>query len=217
MNRPLRPAAATSVRSACGALMFAFACAGPVFADEPPDLVLTIYVQNDAPLETWLLRSAERETSRIFRQFGIELQWREQRPAASDDVRAPEVSFVLMSPAMGARKSAIEHVADTTLATGSQRTGRSFVFCDRVAAAAKRHALSESPVLAHIFMHELGHMITNIGHDSSGVMQASLELREAGFFGFTDAQIRAIRSALAAATATDAPRLALRLAPELSR
>jgi len=216
MRRPLSPAA-LAVRSACGALMFALASAGPVSADEPPNFVVTIYVQNEAPVDTRLLRSAEQETGRVFRQFGIELQWREHHPAAGEDAPAPEVSIVLMSAEMGARKSRIERVADTTLATGSRRTGRAYVFCDRVTTTARQHALSESLVLAHAFMHELGHMVANVGHDSRGIMRESLELREDGFFGFTDAQIRAIRRALAEATASDAPRLALRLGPELSR
>jgi hypothetical protein len=197
--------------------MFALASAGPASADQPPDFAVIVYVQNDAPVDAWLLRWAEQETGRVFRQFGIDLQWREHRSAAIDDVRAPEVSIVLMSAAMGAQKSKIDHVAETTLATGSRRTGRSFVFCDRVAATARQHAVTENLVLARAFMHELGHMIANVGHDSHGIMRESLELREAGFVGFTDRQVRALRSALAAATASDAPRLALRLAPELSR
>ncbi|HEY7169949.1 MAG TPA: hypothetical protein VH417_03820 [Vicinamibacterales bacterium] len=216
MKRPSWPAAAV-LRIVCGALIGAHACAGAVYADEPPDFTVIINVQNEAPVARWLLGSAEQETGRVFRQFGVDLQWRESRRAASDDVQAPEVSIVLMSAAMGARKSKTDHVADTTLAIGSRRTGRSYVFCDRVAATARQHALSEDMVLAHAFMHELGHMIANVGHDAHGIMRESLELRAAGFFGFTAAQIRAMRSALADAAATDAPRLALRLAPELAR
>jgi hypothetical protein len=197
--------------------MFALASAGPVSADEPPDFVVTIYVQNEAQIDRSLLRSAQQEASRVFRQFGIELQWREHRPAAGDHVPAPEVSIVLMSAEMAARKSQSEQVADATLATSSRRTGRAYVFCDRVTTTARQHAISENLVLARAFMHELGHMIASVGHASRGIMRATLELREAGFFGFTDAQIRAMRGALAAAAGSDAPWLALRLAPELSR
>src|SRR5437762_2313492 len=113
MNGSIWPATAvTALQRAGWALVCTLACTGTVAANEPSDFAVIIHVQNDAPVDTSLLRSAEQETSRVFRQFGVELRWREHRTPASDDVRAPEVSIVLMSAAMGARKSQIEHVAD---------------------------------------------------------------------------------------------------------
>ena len=200
-----------------GALMFSLSASPAAFAAKPSDYVVTVHVQNDAPVDGWLLRSAEQEASRVFRQIGVDLRWLAHGTAPGGDGRSPEVSIVLMSAEMGARKSRIEQLSDKILARGSRWTGRAYVFCDRVSDVARQHALSEGMVLAHAFTHELGHMIANIGHDANGIMREALELRAAGFFGFTDAQKRAIREALAEATAADAPRLALRLAPDPAR
>jgi len=72
-------------------------------------------------------------------------------------------------------------------------------------------------MLAHVLMHELGHMIANIGHEPFGVMRKFLELKETGFFGFTAAQKVAIRAALAGAMATPVPMIALRAVPDMTR
>jgi hypothetical protein len=197
-----------------GALLLSLSASPAAFAAKPANYVVTVHVQNDAPVDRWLLRSAQQETSHAFLQFGVDLRWLEPGTAPGGDGRSPEVSIVLMSAEMGARKSRIEQLPDKILARGSRRTGRAYVFCDRVSDVARQHALSEGVVLAHAFTHELGHMIANIGHDANGIMREALELRSAGFFGFTDAQQRAIRQALAEASAADAPRLALRLAPD---
>jgi hypothetical protein len=206
-------AAPRLIRRVMGMLVMVMALSRLVSAEQPPDYVVIVHVQNEAPVAPWLLHSAEEETARAFRRIGVELRWRESGTQSGENTGAPEVSIVLMSAAMGAKKARIEHIPDSTLATASRLTGRAYVFCDRVRDVSNRYALDERLLLARTFTHELGHTLASIGHDTIGAMKGSLELTQAGFFGFTDAQGRAIRHALAAAMAADVPKLALRVAP----
>src|SRR5262245_2503939 len=185
-----------------------------VVGEERGEYIVIVRVQNDASVPTRLLHAAEQASARRFRDLGVELRWREPSAVALADTRAPEVSIVLMSAAMGARKSDREHLRDNTVATSSKRTGRAYVYCERVRQVALQHAMAEDQVLARVFTHERGHMIANIGHDTLGAMRATMEMTDAAFLGFTDPQRRAIREALAAAMATDAPQLALRAVPD---
>jgi len=97
------------------------------------------------------------------------------------------------------------------LATASKAAGRSYLFHDRLIRAAEQHGLSEVDVFSHALTHEIVHMIANFGHDAVGIMREQLELTGAGFFGFTDAQKKAMRTALREAMATSAPVMALRV------
>jgi len=213
IERAYRPPPPLLTRRVMGMLVIVMALSPIASAQQPPEYVVVVHVQNDASLPGWLLHAAESETDRVFRRLGVELHWREAGTAGGQDTGAPEVSIVLMSAAMGAKKARIEHIPDSTLATASRLTGRAYVFCDRVRNVSNGYALDERMLLARTFTHELGHTLASIGHNTTGAMKGSLELTQAGFFGFTAAQGRAIRQALAAAMAADVPKLALRVAP----
>jgi len=202
-------------RTLSGAVVVALLASHGALAQARLDYAVVVHVQNDAAIPSSLLLAAEQAAGNMFKQVGIELRWQEPAAPERDGTREPEVSIVLMSRTMAAKKSASDHIADGAVATSSQRTGRAYVFCERVSKVAHQHAMAEGQVLAHVFTHELGHMIADIGHETIGVMRGTIDTTEAGFFGFTEAQRRAIRDALAIAMATDAPRLALRVTPKL--
>jgi hypothetical protein len=123
----------------------------------------------------------------------------------------------MLSTSMAAEKARLDGVPTITLATSSQSTGRAHVFYARLTAVAAERQYDDGLMLAHVLMHELGHMIANIGHETFGVMRKFLEVKEAGFFGFTAAQKVALQTALARAMATPVPMIALRSAPDMSR
>jgi hypothetical protein len=201
-------------RTAAGLLcLLALAATPTVAVQARPEFRILVHVQNYARLDRRLLARAEADTARVFAPMAVEIAWLHETAAEESEVALPQFSIVLMSPAMAADKSRREHVASTTIATGSRSTGRAYVFCERVFAAAERHALSEGGVFGRVLAHELGHMIGGVGHDAPGIMGERLELNEAGFFRFTRAQEETIRAALREAMAANAPMLALRQAP----
>jgi hypothetical protein len=193
-----------------------FTATGHANAASPPPLNIIIEIQNYALVKKRTLQTAKQETARLFAQMRIQIEWREG-PQALGDLHVPAFSVVMLSTSMAAEKASRDGVPSITLATSSKDTGRAYVFCDRLWAVAKEQELNEGLMLAHVLTHELGHMIANIGHDTLGIMRKYLELKEAGFFGFTPAQKTAIRAALAGAMTTPAPMIALRAVADRAR
>jgi hypothetical protein len=209
-----------------GLMMASLAGTGrPTFAATPDqaasDLVraqlnVLVEIQNYALVSKGTLHSARLETARVFSRMGIQIEWREG-PKSLSDVNIPAFSILMLSRSMAASKANSDCVPPMTLAISSKNTGRAYVFWDRVAAAAREQVLSDGLLLSHVMTHELGHMTANIGHDGLGIMRPFLELREAGFFGFTSPEKAAIRATLQRALDSPVPMIALRAAPGIAR
>jgi hypothetical protein len=196
---------------------FLLISAATLVASPPPLPPLTIVVrlENYAPVNKRPLSYAKRETARIFRQMGVRIEWQDQWVPVAD-VGAPAFSVVLLSPSMAVEKSRRDEVVGSALAISSQRTGRAYVFYERLCTAADAHGLDEGLLLSEVMNHELGHMIADLEHDSVGIMRKFLATRSSEFFTFTRAQQAAIRSALTAAMKADVPMIALRAAPDFT-
>ena len=196
--------------------LVAFATTGRANGAPPPPFNIVVDIQNYAMVDKWTLRTAKSETGRVFAQMGIQIDWRESSQVI-ERVGVPAFSIVMLSTSMAAEKARRDGVPTVTLATSSQSTGRAYVFYARLSAVAAERKYDGGLMLAHVLMHELGHMIANIGHETFGVMRKFLELKEAGFFGFTDAQKVAIQTALAGAMAMPVPMIALRSTRDMAR
>lgn len=196
--------------------LLAFPSTGRANGAPPPQFDIIVEIQNYAGVDKWTLRTAKSETGRVFAQMGIQINWREG-PQAIERVGAPAFSIVMLSTSMAAEKTRRDGVPTTTLATSSQSTGRAHVFCARLSALANERKFDEGLMLGHVLVHELGHMIADVGHETVGIMRKFLELKEVGFFGFTSAQKVAIQAALAGAIAMPVPMIALRAEPDMSR
>ena len=197
--------------------LIGFTATGRVFAAPPPQFKIVVNIENYAPVERSPLQTAKRETARVFRQMGIEIEWRDRWVQAAGDMSVPAFSVVMLSPSMAAEKTKRDGVASETLAISSQKTGRAYVFYERLVKFSQQDELDEGLMLGYALMHELGHMIADLRHDGLGIMRQFLELRQTGFLGFTRAQKAAIRTALANAMKTSAPLFALRALPDLAR
>jgi hypothetical protein len=196
--------------------LLALTATGRANGAPPPQFNIIVEIQNYAMVDKWTLRTAKSETGRVFAQMGIQIEWQEG-PQAIGPVGVPVFSVVMLSTSMAAEKTRRDSIPTITLATSSKSTGRAYVFYSRLSAVAAERELDEGLMLGHALMHELGHMIANIGHDTVGIMRKFLELKEAGFFGFTSAQKVAIQAALRGAMATPVPMIALRAAPDMAR
>ena len=197
--------------------LIGFTATGRVFAAPPPQFKIVVNIENYAPVERAPLQTAKRETARVFRQMGIEIEWRDRWVPAAGDMNVPAFSAVMLSSSMAAEKARRDGVARETLAVSSQKTGRAYVFYERLVKFSQQDDLDEGLMLSYALMHELGHMIADLRHDGLGVMRQYLELRQTGFLGFTRAQKAAIRTALANAMNTSAPLFALRALPDRAR
>lgn len=199
------------------AWLIGFAATSRVFAAPPPQFKIVVNIENYAPVERSPLQTAKRETARVFREMGIEIEWRDRWVQAPGDTSVPAFSVVMLSPSMAAEKTRRDGVASETVAISSQKTGRAYVFYERLVRFSEQDELDEGLMLGYTLMHELGHMIADLRHDGLSIMRQFLELRQTGFLGFTRAQKAAIRTALANAMKTSAPFFALRALPNLAR
>lgn len=172
------------------------------------DLRLPVVVQliDYAQVHPGDWRAAVRETDHIFRKVAIEVHWR-------PSVQAPEFDVILLSPAMVARKTRDDRLGDAVVARCSKAAGRAYIFVSRVLARANARGLNRGAFLARVIAHELGHMIGDLKHSTTGVMREELQWNEAGHFLFSPDEGKALRQSVEGAIATGAPQRALRTGP----
>ena len=113
-------------------------------------------------------RATIRETDRIFHKVAIEVHWR-------PGVQAPEFDVILLSPAMVARKTRDDRLGDAVVARCSKRAGRAYIFVSRVLARANARGLNRGAFRARVIAHELGHMIGDLKHSTTGIMREQLQ------------------------------------------
>lgn len=83
---------------------------------------------------------------------------------------------------------------------------RAWVFYDRIVETGEVSGVNVATLLARTITHELGHVVAGLTHSQYGVMRAYAELTSAGFQEFEEPQRRAIKDAVARATASPQPR-----------
>jgi|KBSSwiStaDraftv2_1062776.scaffolds.fasta_scaffold21587_2 hypothetical protein len=141
------------------------------------------------------LATAEHHVARVFGAAGITIVWREVPPTAA---AAPDqVTVLILSEAMIEAKTAKDGIAPSVLGTAvPPPTRRAWIFFRRIEDAAFQQDQSPGLVLGHVIVHEVAHMVANIGHSEAGVMAAAFSPSLETFQGFTSEQGRELRAAV---------------------
>jgi hypothetical protein len=154
-----------------------------------------------------ILLQAQAETARIYAAIGVKLVW-------TDPSRAlPLLTVKIVSePILGTQNG----VADAMgFAPGADEgTGRvAYASYGRIDASAQRHRTEVAKVLGHVIAHELGHILLARGaHSKAGIMngrwnQFHMDLIAVSLLGFTNQQVKLIRSRVAEMNAHHARKL----------
>jgi len=136
---------------------------------------LIVFVYNDARVPESVLARAERETSRVFRDAGVSIEWGNRC-----DVRGVErIESVLKTTVPTLRVRIVPHSRDLSddvfgvAFLGADGVGQQAdVFYDNVAALSKQTFRSSGEVLAYVMAHELGHLVLGSNsHAPIGLMR----------------------------------------------
>jgi hypothetical protein len=172
------------------------------------DAVITVHVEDYArvPAEDWTV--VQREVAQIYETAGVTVTW-------AGPLRTPQHQW----PRDGVRRVALVIVnievpfagdpRDTADVVGraAAEYSRAWVFANRVTEAARTGAVDANVLLARVIAHEIGHLLLpNQKHAARGIMRASLEREQVGFFGFTLEQAAFIRAGIQRLRATHAQR-----------
>jgi len=132
------------------------------------DCKLMVYVRA-RPQPGGLLRQAEQAAAEMFRDIGVEVQWRSARAKAVGNGCGIPIEVQIDADAHGAQVNP-NALAYATLFGGSGTCIH--VFMDRVVRGRKIDLATT--VLAHVLVHELTHVIEQINrHSTDGVMKAN--------------------------------------------
>ena len=151
------------------AMMLAFAVTAGVSAnarqsEENARLKVRVFVDNNA-VQPSVLHLAEGIADRMFATAGVRIEWRGHSPEGG-----PPRGGAL---AIGLASNTPEHLLPGALAFARVYEGVHIdVFCDRLDRMAPGSKMAV-PLLAHVLVHEITHMIQGIDrHSESGVMKS---------------------------------------------
>jgi hypothetical protein len=162
-------------------------------AQENAPVALAIEMRDLARMPLAVLRDTKSEVGRTFLASGVRVVWTD--PAASPAEATTLKVFVVGSEASVSRGA--EETGATLVGLAPHSGNWVQVFYGRVAAAVARRPVSVSVVLAHVIVHELGHLLLPPdSHASFGIMRRAVDLEQPSLRRFTDAQSRLIRAAV---------------------
>lgn len=178
--------------------------------DSQENARLTVSVYNDAEVPADVLKLAENEASRVFRQAGIELYWLNCRiPAVSEDASRAcrealfpdHLHLRIVRKALGLKGE--------TMGISFQSDDGSGCYADLFYEPMEQLHQSEgtdmASLLGHVAAHEIGHLLLGTNsHSSAGIMHArwtAEELASARVGGliFSENESRRMKAKLAAA------------------
>jgi hypothetical protein len=181
------------LRVAALAITLSAAARTPALATDSP--TLAVKVIDYAHAASGVLIEAEHHVTRVFGVAGVNVAWREGEAALPPNVAA-QVTVLILSDGMAARKIATEHLSTGVLATAAPAPGRrAWLFFRRVAEAAELQRRSTGLALGHVIAHEIAHMVATVGHSDGSLMASSFHLTDA-LQGFTREQGERIRAAV---------------------
>lgn len=139
-----------------------------------PQVLVCVY--NQAGVSDRMLRDAEANTSRVFRQSSIHLLWANcaDKDANLNDYRDSALDLRLYIHVVP-RAVTLSQDAFGSAFLGSDGTGRyADVFLDSIRQLqAEQSAATLPEVLGHVMAHEIGHLLLGLkAHSSTGIMQA---------------------------------------------
>lgn len=171
------------------------------------EATVRVRVENHADVPEAILASARDDATRIFRAAGIAIVW-----LSRDDPCCRDVVRVVLPSLKGADQYLRrEHVDSNALGEASAEARLVHIFWDRVRSNASHHGRDEGGLLGEVLAHEIGHvLLPGAGHSSTGIMQASLELRTIATLRFTIEQSETMRNYLRQGTGMAADTEAIR-------
>ena len=153
-----------------------------------PRLQIIARVYNYAAVSRGTLLGAERESSRIFREAGVEVAWldcptshaeEEKYPACAAPMGALAVDLRVVPASMAERIRS--NGEEAGLALTSARAGSAsaaWVFYQRVKDLAESEVASPSQILGHAIAHEIGHLLLGPNaHSRTGIMRGNWDRR----------------------------------------
>jgi hypothetical protein len=157
---------------------------------------VTVYVQDASVVPARVMSGAQSLANEMFAGAGVTIDWHRYRPSPSQSRRAGSI-FIEMctnTPRQRMPRALAFAVPDAG--------GHITVFYDRIKEAAQ-FEMSNKPLLAHVLVHEIAHILQgNERHSEGGVMKATWSLKDIKAmrwrplsFGAED--VRSIRAGLA--------------------
>lgn len=160
---------------------------------------VTLLVVNSADANRQTLKEAERLAASIFRQAGVEVEWRDCRTELCPEVQGPGEFWMHVArwrPVTSAGETLGFALMDAASGAGAQLAG---VYYPMVEEMARSYRAQESIILSAALAHEIGHLM-GVGHAVRGVMSARFDRARmvemsCGRLGFTDQEADRLRSA----------------------
>lgn len=156
--------------------------------DTNQGMTITVRVYDYARVPGGVVRQAETEASRIFRQAGVKLEWfacptshaeEEKYPACAAPLGAMAVDLRVVPAPMAERLRSNGEEAGMALV--SARAGNAcaaWVFYQRVEELAESRVASSSQILSHAIAHETGHLLLGPNsHSRTGIMRGNWDRR----------------------------------------
>jgi hypothetical protein len=128
---------------------------------------VTVYVQDASVIPAGSLRRAQVLANEIFAGAGVEVDWHRYRPFPSNSWRKSSILVEMCT-------NTPRHRLPGALAFAVPDAGGHItVFYDRIKGAAQ-FEFTEVPLLAHVFVHEIAHILEGSEkHSDGGVMKAT--------------------------------------------
>src|SRR5207248_1226266 len=152
------------------------------FRPVEPSLRITVRVHDYARVSHGTLTRAEREAARIFREAGVETQWREcpltgegfqKYPACPQDLGVTGFDLSILPGFTPVRELSLDAEGWTPMTKEGERDSGADVFYDRIKERALASGVSVFQILGHVMAHELGHLLLRTSHHSAiGIMRA---------------------------------------------
>src|SRR5690242_7307428 len=124
---------------------------------------LTVFTEGDDAFQPAVTYMAKGQATKMFARIGVHVSWR-AGVKPSGDGEAVQIRF---EPANG------RHPGATAFTEPFAPERVIIVFADRIAAITELRPDLKAPVLAHVLVHEIGHvLLRSNAHSPTGVMKA---------------------------------------------
>ena len=163
---------------------------------QPAPLTLVIHTYTYVDVPRWELQPGIDQTTRAFRAAGIHTEWRHQPDTGGPPPRPGEITMLLLSAEMTARKCASSDLGPTVLGTSLPAAARAWIFPGRITTVANGLGLPVADILGQVITHEIGHLLLDGAADHEAVMREQVLLTGAGYFRFTRRQVEQMQARL---------------------
>jgi hypothetical protein len=141
-------------------------------------LSIVLQMSNAAGLPDALLKDAQKEVVRLYRDIGVELDW--HQPGTAYPAEAAMIRVILIPYETGELQRRPKAVMGAAIRT-DQGTSVAYVFPRQVERQADHFGASRTLVLACAIAHEVGHLLLpTTGHSDLGLMRASWDRDDFG-------------------------------------